>query len=87
MASALTLAASDRSVLSGIEAFLNGAVTARLMKVVCIGAHPDDPETGCGGTLAKLAGVGHRASIVYLTRGEAGIQSGGSYDNFTAANG
>ena len=24
-------------------------------KVVCFGAHPDDPESGCGGTLAKRA--------------------------------
>lgn len=24
-------------------------------KIVCVGAHPDDPESGCGGTLAKLA--------------------------------
>src|SRR5204863_3854455 len=45
-------------------------------KIVCVGAHPDDPETGCGGTLAKLAGQSHRVSIVYLTRGEAGIKNG-----------
>jgi N-acetylglucosamine malate deacetylase 1 len=42
--------------------------------IVCVGAHPDDPETGCGGTLAKLAAQGHNVTIVYLTRGEAGIR-------------
>ncbi|ANH79749.1 LmbE family protein [Niabella ginsenosidivorans] len=42
-------------------------------KVVCVGAHPDDPETGCGGTLARLARAGHRVTIIYLTAGEAGI--------------
>jgi len=43
------------------------------MKVVCVGGHPDDPESGCGGTLAKLAAAGHAITIIYLTRGEAGI--------------
>jgi LmbE family N-acetylglucosaminyl deacetylase len=42
-------------------------------KVVCVGAHPDDPESGCGGTLAKLAIAGHSVTIIYLTTGEAGI--------------
>ncbi len=46
------------------------------VKVVCVGAHPDDPESGCGGTLTKLAADGHDVQIVYLTRGEAGIKNG-----------
>jgi LmbE family N-acetylglucosaminyl deacetylase len=44
--------------------------------IVVIGAHPDDAETGCGGTIAKLTGDGHRVTIIYLTRGEAGIRGG-----------
>lgn len=43
------------------------------LHVVCVGAHPDDPESGCGGTLRRLRTAGHRVTIVYLTRGEAGI--------------
>jgi LmbE family N-acetylglucosaminyl deacetylase len=43
-------------------------------KIVCVGGHPDDPETGCGGTLAKLANAGHEVTIIYLTQGEAGIR-------------
>src|SRR6266550_1891980 len=50
----------------------NAAHNASL-KVVCIGAHPDDPESGCGGTLARYAALGHVVTIVYLTRGERGI--------------
>jgi LmbE family N-acetylglucosaminyl deacetylase len=46
---------------------------SRPLNVVCVGGHPDDPETGCGGTLAAYAELGHRATIVYLTRGERGI--------------
>lgn len=42
-------------------------------KVVCVGGHPDDPESGCGGTLTKLGKEGHELTIIYLTTGEAGI--------------
>jgi bacillithiol biosynthesis deacetylase BshB1 len=40
--------------------------------VLAIGAHPDDIELGCGGTLALLARQGRRVGIVHLTRGERG---------------
>ncbi len=51
----------------------------RKLKVVCVGGHPDDPESGAAGTLARYAQEGHSASVVYLTRGERGI-SGKSLD-------
>jgi LmbE family N-acetylglucosaminyl deacetylase len=44
------------------------------LKVICFGGHPDDPESGCGGTLVKLSMAGHDVNIVYLTRGEGGIE-------------
>jgi LmbE family N-acetylglucosaminyl deacetylase len=47
--------------------------------IVCVGGHPDDPESGCGGTLSLYAKAGNKVSIVYLTRGESGI-SGKSPD-------
>ncbi len=50
----------------------SGETTKRL-GVVCVGAHPDDPESCCGGTLARYSAAGHRVTIVYLTRGERGI--------------
>jgi LmbE family N-acetylglucosaminyl deacetylase len=43
-------------------------------KIVCLGGHPDDPESGCGGTLARLANNGHEVTIIYLTTGESGIE-------------
>ena len=46
----------------------------RKLKVVCVGAHPDDPESGCAGTLARYAALGHGVTVIYLTRGERGIQ-------------
>lgn len=42
-------------------------------KVLVIGAHPDDPETMCGGTMIKLREMGIEVVSVYLTGGEAGI--------------
>lgn len=43
------------------------------LRVVVTGGHPDDPETGCGGLIARLTQAGHRVTVAYLTRGEAGI--------------
>ena len=46
----------------------------RPRKVLVAGAHPDDPESGCGGTIARYVERGHNVVVLYLTRGEAGIQ-------------
>ena len=51
----------------------HSASGAAPLKVVCVGGHPDDPESGCGGALARYAALGHAVTIVYLTRGERGI--------------
>lgn len=51
----------------------SGKNGAQKLSIVCVGGHPDDPESGCGGTLARFAGAGHDVTIIYLTRGEAGI--------------
>ncbi len=40
--------------------------------VLAFGAHPDDVELGCGGTLYKLTQAGHRVAIADLTEGEMG---------------
>src|SRR5690348_6912055 len=47
---------------------------ARKLRVVCVGGHPDDPESGCAGTLARYSEQGHAVTVIYLTRGERGIQ-------------
>lgn len=44
------------------------------LDVLAIGAHPDDVELACGGTLAQLAGGGLAVGILHLTRGEAGTR-------------
>ncbi|MEY3941561.1 MAG: bacillithiol biosynthesis deacetylase BshB1 [Bacteroidota bacterium] len=40
--------------------------------ILAFGAHPDDIELGCGGTLAKHVALGHTVGLVDLTRGEMG---------------
>jgi LmbE family N-acetylglucosaminyl deacetylase len=37
---------------------------------MAVGAHPDDVEIACGGTLARLGQQGYRVAIVDLTNGE-----------------
>lgn len=44
------------------------------LDVLAIGAHPDDVELGCGGTLAILARQGRKVGILHLTRGEMGTR-------------
>lgn len=47
--------------------------TSRRQKILVAGGHPDDPETGCGGTILRYTDAGFEAVALYLTRGEAGI--------------
>lgn len=41
------------------------------LSIVCLGAHPGDPEFGCGGTMARYSDAGHNVTFLYITRGEA----------------
>ena len=40
------------------------------LDVIAVGAHPDDVEIACGGTLARLVEQGFRVGIIDLTDGE-----------------
>lgn len=42
--------------------------------ILAFGAHPDDVELGCGGTIAKLVSEGKTCAIVDLTKGELGTR-------------
>ncbi|TET65338.1 PIG-L family deacetylase [Candidatus Bathyarchaeota archaeon] len=41
------------------------------MRILAIGAHPDDIEIGCGGTLVLYNRKGHEVYMLVLTKGEA----------------
>jgi LmbE family N-acetylglucosaminyl deacetylase len=60
------------TALPGIAA--SQTAVSRKLQIVCVGGHPDDPESGCGGTLARYAALGHAVTVIYLTRGEAGVR-------------
>ena len=44
------------------------------LDILAFGAHPDDVELGCGGTIAKEIALGKKVGIVDLTRGELGTR-------------
>jgi len=54
--------------------------------VLAIGAHPDDVELGCGGTIAKLISEGKKVAIVDLTQGELGTRGTNETRAVEAAN-
>lgn len=47
---------------------------SEMVDVLAIGAHPDDVDMTCGGTLAKMSARGRSVAIVDLTRGEMGTR-------------
>ena len=40
------------------------------LDALAFGAHADDVELACGGTMAKLAALGYKTGVIALTRGE-----------------
>jgi len=42
--------------------------------VLAVGAHPDDVELACGGTLLKLVSLGYRVGVLDMARGEMGTR-------------
>jgi LmbE family N-acetylglucosaminyl deacetylase len=46
------------------------------MRILAIGAHPDDIEFGCGGTLIKYARQGHEVFLLVMTDGGGGGDAG-----------
>lgn len=49
---------------------MSNANTPLQLDVIAVGAHPDDVEIACGGTLAKLVSQGYKCGIIDLTNGE-----------------
>ena len=60
-ASAVWLASQTRA----LAAEGNSSPTKKI-KIVCVGGHPDDPESGCGGILALYSQAGHSITPEHL---------------------
>ena len=44
------------------------------LDILVFGAHPDDVELGCGGTVIKEIKAGKKVGVIDLTRGELGTR-------------
>lgn len=49
----------------------------KTLRIIAIGAHPDDCDTKFGGTAALLVKMGHKVKFLALTNGDAGHQNMG----------
>jgi LmbE family N-acetylglucosaminyl deacetylase len=52
---------------------LGADAPVKRLRIIVAGAHPGDPEAGCGGLIARYTQAGHDVTALYLTRGEAGV--------------
>ena len=55
------------------------------LDVIAVGAHPDDVEIACGGTLARLVEQGYQVGIIDLTDGEPTPGSSGPDERLAEA--
>jgi bacillithiol biosynthesis deacetylase BshB1 len=53
---------------------MNAEAHPTQVDILAIGAHPDDVELCCGGTIARLVQLGYRVGLVEMTRGELGTR-------------
>ncbi len=49
------------------------------LDILAIGAHPDDVELSCSGTLAASVKLGYKVGILDLTEGELGTRGTGKF--------
>ncbi len=61
-------------------------MSAQKFDVLAFGAHPDDVELACAGTLAKLIAGGKKVGIIDLTQGELGTRGTTQTRSIEAAN-
>ncbi|MDO4228252.1 MAG: bacillithiol biosynthesis deacetylase BshB1 [Capnocytophaga sp.] len=57
------------------------------LDILAFGAHPDDVELGCSGTIAKEVSLGKKVGIIDLTQGELGTRGNAQIRKKEAAEG
>ena len=64
---------------AGVQHLAAQTPAPRVLRVVALGAHPDDAELKFAGTAALMAAQGHKIKLVALTNGDVGhfAQAGG----------
>ena len=58
-------------------AFAANAQNTQPIRIIMLGAHPDDCDQGGGGTAILLTAMGYKVKFVAVTNGDAGHQSSG----------
>ncbi len=56
------------------------------LDILAFGAHPDDVELGCSGTILKEISLGKKVGIIDLTRGELGTRGSAELRDLEATN-
>src|SRR4026208_2012645 len=62
-------------VLFIVSPFVSGQTTNSALRVIMIGAHPDDCDQDGGGTAILFAKIGYAVKFVSVTNGDAGHQA------------
>ncbi|HSF46465.1 MAG TPA: PIG-L family deacetylase [Chitinophagaceae bacterium] len=60
-----------------VAVLLSAGICSGQMRIIMIGAHPDDCDGDGGGTAILLASMGHAVKFVSVTNGDAGHQTQG----------
>ena len=60
-----------------VAVLLSAGICTGQMRIIMIGAHPDDCDGDGGGTAILLASMGHAVKFVSVTNGDAGHQTQG----------
>jgi len=63
------------SLVFTFNSFIHAQQESKQLRIIMIGAHPDDCDSDGGGTAALFAQMGHAVKFVSVTNGDAGHQS------------
>lgn len=69
---ALTLTCLIYVVIATVVSWIRTPQTTAPKRILAVGAHPDDLELACGGTLARLSDAGHEVHALVMSRGAVG---------------
>lgn len=67
------IALASALLLAAVPSSAQEITSGKYHKALIVGAHPDDPESMCGGTMLALKAIGCEVVCVYFTQGEGGI--------------
>lgn len=67
-----TFIAMGLLLIYAVRSRISVLATSEPLRILAVGAHPDDLEIACGGTLARLADEGHVVHAMVMSDGQVG---------------